>query len=40
MNLEKGVQRPNLLNRDFPTKTINEKRVADITYLHTLKDDW
>ncbi len=30
----------NLLNRDFTTTKINEKWVADITYIHTLKDGW
>ena len=28
----------NLLNRDFSTSKINEKWVADITYIHTLRD--
>lgn len=28
----------NLLNRDFSTTNINQKWVADITYIHTLKD--
>ena len=30
----------NLLNRDFTTTNINEKWVADITYIHTLKHGW
>ncbi len=30
----------NLLNRDFSTTKINEKWVADITYIHTQKDGW
>ncbi|WP_093754565.1 IS3 family transposase [Tepidimicrobium xylanilyticum] len=30
----------NLLNRDFTTTKINEKWVADITYIHTQKDGW
>ncbi len=34
---EKGE---NLLNRDFSTSRINEKWVADITYIHSLKDGW
>jgi transposase InsO family protein len=34
---EKGE---NLLNRDFQTTKINEKWVADITYIHSLKDGW
>ena len=29
-----------VLKRDFSTKTINEKWVGDITYIHTLKDGW
>ena len=33
-------QRENVLNRDFSTTTINEKWVADITYVHTIKDGW
>lgn len=33
-------ERENILNRDFSTTTINEKWVADITYIHTLKDGW
>lgn len=31
---------PNLLKRDFNATKPNEKWVADITYIHTLKDDW
>ena len=34
------MQLDNLLKRDFTTQTINEKWVADITYIHTLKDGW
>ncbi|WP_390819343.1 IS3 family transposase [Clostridium faecium] len=30
----------NLLNRDFSTTKLNEKWVADITYIHTLRDGW
>ena len=30
----------NLLNRDFSTTKINQKWVADITYIHSLKDGW
>lgn len=37
---EKVVERENLLQRDFSTKSINEKWVGDITYIHTLKDGW
>jgi putative transposase len=33
-------ERENLLERDFITTTINEKWVADITYINTLKDGW
>ncbi len=36
----KVEERDNLLNRDFSTTTINEKWVADITYIHTLRDGW
>lgn len=34
------MERKNLLNRDFSTTTINEKWVADITYIHTVRDGW
>lgn len=34
------VERNNILKRDFTTNTINEKWVADITYIHTIKDGW
>jgi putative transposase len=37
---EKVVERENILNRDFSTKSNNEKWVGDITYIHTLKDGW
>jgi len=37
---EKVVERENILQRDFSTKTINEKWVGDITYINTLKDGW
>lgn len=33
-------ERENLLEQDFETTTINEKWVADITYIHTLRDGW
>lgn len=33
-------ERDNLLEQDFETTTINEKWVADITYIHTLKNGW
>lgn len=34
------LDRENILNQDFTTATLNEKWVADITYIHTLKDGW
>ncbi|UAT29134.1 IS3 family transposase [Bacillus badius] len=37
---EKVVQLDNLLKRDFSTCTINEKWVADITYIPTVRDGW
>ena len=37
---EKIVERDNLLERDFSTKSINEKWVGDITYINTLKHGW
>ncbi len=33
-------ERENVLEQDFTTTTINEKRVAAITYIHTLRDGW
>ncbi|PIC62558.1 IS3 family transposase [Sporosarcina sp. P13] len=33
-------ERENLLEQDFETMTINEKWVADITYINTLRDGW
>jgi putative transposase len=39
-NKDKIIQRENILHRDFSTKTINEKWVGDITYIHTMKDGW
>jgi len=30
----------NLLNRDFSTTKLNEKWLADITYVHTLRHGW
>lgn len=33
-------ERENLLEQDFRTTGINEKWVADITYIHTLRDGW
>src|SRR5690606_11381166 len=37
---ETVIERENILASDFSTTTINEKWVADITYIHTLKDGW
>jgi len=37
LSSEYGVSE-NVLNQDFTTTTINEKWVADITYVHTLRD--
>lgn len=31
---------PNIIKQDFATTSINEKWVADITYIHTTKDGW
>lgn len=36
----KIVQRENILQRDFSTKTANEKWVGDITYINTLRHGW
>jgi putative transposase len=32
--------RENVLQQDFTTSTLNEKWVADITYIHTVRDGW
>ncbi len=32
--------RNNILDRNFNTKSINEKWVSDMTYIHTIKDGW
>ncbi|MFC0472215.1 IS3 family transposase [Halalkalibacter kiskunsagensis] len=37
---ETVIERENLLDRDFTTTTINEKWVADITYIYTIKHGW
>lgn len=37
---QKIDEKPNLLNQDFKSETLNEKWVGDITYIHTLKDGW
>lgn len=33
-------ERPNLLQRDFSTSSLNQKWVTDITYVHTTQDGW
>jgi len=33
-------ERENILKQNFETVTINEKWVADITYIHTIRDGW
>ncbi|MEY9975058.1 putative transposase [Lysinibacillus sp. RC46] len=33
-------ERENVLGQDFTTENINEKWVADITYIHTVNDGW
>lgn len=33
-------ERENIIKQDFSTTTINEKWVADITYINTLRDGW
>ncbi|AYK05658.1 IS3 family transposase [Brevibacillus laterosporus] len=37
---DRVMERPNLLQQDFKTTSINEKWVADITYIHTLREGW
>ncbi len=37
---ERVEERENLLKQDFATTTINEKWVADITYINTLRNGW
>ncbi|MED1717455.1 hypothetical protein C4A76_00885 [Brevibacillus laterosporus] len=37
---DRVMERPNLLQQDFKTTSINEKWVADITYIHILRDGW
>ncbi|RAP29982.1 hypothetical protein C2W64_02537 [Brevibacillus laterosporus] len=37
---DKGMERPNILEQDFTTTSINEKWIADITYIHILRDGW
>jgi transposase InsO family protein len=36
----KVESRENIINRDFSTSNINQKWVTDITYIHTIKDNW
>lgn len=33
-------ERENILEQDFTTSNINEKWVADITYIHTIRHGW
>lgn len=37
---EHVIERENIVKRNFTTTIINEKWVADITYIHTIKDGW
>nr|WP_205001934.1 IS3 family transposase [Scopulibacillus daqui] len=37
---QKVEEQENLLEQDFSTSSINEKWVADITYIHTIKNGW
>ncbi|MGG3463370.1 DDE-type integrase/transposase/recombinase, partial [Brevibacillus laterosporus] len=37
---DRVIERPNILDQDFTTTSSNEKWVADITYIHTLRDGW
>jgi putative transposase len=39
-NGESVETRKNVLQQDFRTSRLNEKWVADITYIHTLGDGW
>ena len=32
--------RENIINRDLSKTRINQKWVTDITYIHTIRDDW
>jgi|SRR5699024_2622281 len=36
----KVVECDNILQRGFSMKSMNEKWVGDITYIHTLRDGW
>lgn len=38
--VKKVMERKNLLDQDFSTTTINEKWVADIIYIYTVRDGW
>ena len=33
-------ERESIMNQHFSATTINEKWVADITYINTLRDGW
>ena len=35
-----SLEKPNILNQDFTTTSINQKWCTDITYIHTIKDGW
>ncbi len=37
---DRVIEGPNILDQDFTTTSSNEKWVADITYIHTLRDGW
>lgn len=37
---QKIEERENIIDRDFSTKSINQKWATDITYIHTLRDGW
>lgn len=39
-NTDPVESKPNLLQQDFTTTTVNQKWVADITYIHTDKEGW
>ena len=34
------LERHNILEQDFSTTSINQKRVSDITYIHVQKEGW
>lgn len=37
---DKVLERENLLQQDFSTTATNQKWTTDITYIHTIRDDW